>query len=446
MSQNGDATGDRLHMPGRVCTRGNSRYTDPIMSSPVPPLIKRNIALFALALSFSGAGMQFAYGFGPLMVKNLTGSASLAGLSVGLIGLSRFLVAYPIGKITDAYGRKPGIHVGLLLALVGTLMLALSMHLQSILLFAFSLLVFGMGMNASQQMRVGATDMFPPRMRAQALGYVALGSLFGLALSPVLVMGAEILAEHTGADPLGLPWLFLPVLIIGGMIAVTFVDPDPKEIGMNLRKYYPDYTPPPRLQQKSGAPFNAWDLLANSNTRIAIVSNCAANGNMSIVMVLTSLVLAHHGHTLIAIAVSPMFHSVGMFAFTIPLGKLADRFGRMVVMLPGVAVSLVGAGLAGFTSSWISVTLGTFLVGVGWAGANVASTALIADYARTEERGRAIGFSDSFAGGTAVFAALVTGPVIEWSGLPATGLTAVLLAAIPLLLWLAERGASARSA
>ncbi len=412
------------------------------VSYKIPPVIKRNTALFALSLSFSGAGMQFAYGFGPLMVQSLTGSAGLAGLSVGLIGLSRFLVAYPIGRITDTYGRKPGIHFGLLLALAGTLLLALSMYLRSIALFAFSLLVFGMGMNASQQMRVGAADMYPPRMRAQALGYVALGSLFGLAISPILVSGAELLAKHTGGDPLGLPWLFLPVLIVGGMFIVSFVNPDPKEIGMNLKKYYPDYEPPPRQKTATnGAGFSAWSLVANPRTRIAIVANSAANGNMSIVMVLTSLVLSHHGHTLIAIAISHMFHSVGMFAFTIPLGKLADRYGRTVVMLPGVAVSLVGAGLTGFTASWITITLGTFLVGLGWAGANVASTALIADTVRTEQRGRAIGFSDSFAGATAVFAALVTGPVIQWSGLPATALTAVLLAAVPLLLWIGDRQA-----
>ena len=59
-----------------------------------PPLIKRNIILFALSQSFNGAGMQLAYGMGPLMVLALTSSAALAGLSVALIGLSRLLVAY----------------------------------------------------------------------------------------------------------------------------------------------------------------------------------------------------------------------------------------------------------------------------------------------------------------------------------------------------------------
>jgi MFS family permease len=410
----------------------------------IPRLIKRNTALIALSLSFSGSGMQFAYGFGPLMVIDLTGSSALAGLSVGLIGLSRFFIAYPIGKITDIYGRKTGIHFGLILALFGTFALAYAMHERSIILFTFGMLVFGMGMNASQQMRVAATDMYPPRMRAQALGFVALGSLFGLVLSPLIVKSGEIVATYTAQDPLGLPWLFLPALIVAGMLVVSFVRPDPKEIGMKLGDYYPGYVEPPRDRGIPSGTFNAWRMLLDPKLRVAIVSNCAANGNMSIVMVLTSLVLSHHGHTLVAIAISHMFHSAGMFAFTIPLGRLADRHGRLRVMIPGVATTLVGAALTAFTSSWASITLGTFLVGIGWAGANVAATAMIADHVRTEERGRAIGFSDSFAGATSVFAALVTGPLLQWSGLPATGLTAVLLAGIPLALMGMERRMRAR--
>src|ERR1043166_8406820 len=93
----------------------------------VPLLIKRNTALVALSQSFSGAGMPLAYGIGPLMIVSLTGSAGLAGLSVALFGLSRFLVAYPVGKVTDVYGRKPGILLGLTIALVGTVMVGTSM-------------------------------------------------------------------------------------------------------------------------------------------------------------------------------------------------------------------------------------------------------------------------------------------------------------------------------
>jgi MFS family permease len=128
-----------------------------------------------------------------------------------------------------------------------------------------------------------------------------------------------------------------------------------------------------------------------------------------------------------------------MFGFTIPLGRMADRVGREQVMYPGVAVALVGAALVTFTPAFWSVTLGTFLVGIGWAAANVASTALIADRTDTSERGRAIGVNDSCAGAVSVVTALVTGPLVEWAGLPAAGMVAVLFAVVPLVLLAVER-------
>jgi MFS family permease len=118
---------------------------------------------------------------------------------------------------------------------------------------------------------------------------------------------------------------------------------------------------------------------------------------------------------------------------------MADRHGRNIVMYPGVATTIVGAGLVTFTAGLLPVTLGTFLVGLGWAAANVSATALIADQVRTHERGRAIGVADSFAGAISVAVAVVTGPLIAWMGLAAAGWTAVLVAAIPLVMLAASR-------
>jgi MFS family permease len=411
---------------------------DPAARLRIPNLIKRNTTLVALSQSFSGAGMPLAYGIGPLMVVAVTGSASLAGLSVGLFGLSRFLVSYPVGKVTDAYGRKPGIQLGLAVALVGALLIAWSVGLKSIVALTAGLLIFGMGMAAAHQLRVAVTDMFPPSLRAEALGYVALGSIVGLAISPILVTTAEHAAPGLGQDPLALPWLMLPILIVAGMILVTFIRPDPKEIGQNLAHYFPGASPP-RPGEHMPASFSVVAMLRRAPIRLAVVANAAAQGNMSIVMVLTSLVLHHHGHSLTAISVSHMFHTVGMFGLTIPLGRLADRIGREQVMYPGVAIALLGAVLVTFTAAFWSVTVGTFLVGLGWAAANVASTALIADRAETAERGRAIGVNDSAAGATTVVTALLTGPLVQWAGLPAAGLVAVLFAAVPLVMAAAHR-------
>lgn len=401
--------------------------------SGIPPLIKRNTALFALSQSFIGAGTQLAYGIGPLMVLAVTGSASLAGLTVGLFGVSRFLVSYPIGEITDRFGRKPGILFGQGLAMVGTVVTGIAMLVNSALWLTLGMIVFTMGVSAGQQLRVAAADMYPPRMRGLALGFIATGSLVGVALSPLVMAIAEMVSQRTGHSALGLPWLMMPALILMGMALVTFVRPDPKEIGMNLQHYYPDYTPPPKRVAGEAAEFNSWDLLRNVPTRLAILSNCAGQGNMAIVMVLTSLVLSHHGHSLTAITVSHMFHSAGMFAFTIPIGWAADRYGREQVMYPGVAIALVGALFVAFAEGFLSVTLGTFLVGLGWCAANIASTAMIADQVETQHRGRAIGVNESGAGAMAVLAAIVTGPLVECASLPAAGIAAVLIAVVPLV-------------
>jgi MFS family permease len=407
----------------------------------IPPLIKRNTALFALSQSFIGGGTQLAYGIGPLMVIAVTGSAALAGLTVGLFGVSRFLVSYPVGKITDTYGRRPGILFGQGLALVGSFASGFALLAQSAIGLTLGMVLFTMGVSAAQQLRVAATDMYPPRMRGLALGLVATGSLVGIVLGPMVMALGEAVAARTGYDAIGLPWLMMPVLIVAGMVLVKFVRPDPKEIGANLEHYYPDYTPPPRLAAAQAQPFAARTLLRSAPIRLAIVSNCAGQGNMSIVMVLTSLVLAHHGHSLTAITLSHMFHSAGMFAFTIPLGWAADRFGRERVMYPGVAITLIGALFVAFAEGFVSVTVGTFLVGLGWAAANVASTALIADAVETEHRGRAIGVSETGAGLMTLVAAAVTGPLVECASLPAAGVAAAVVAIVPLVLLVVDKAA-----
>src|SRR5438046_1189379 len=129
-------------------TRPHPRSAHPRMPHPVrgsggiPPPIKRNTALFALSQAFLGAGTQLGYGIGPLMVVALTGSASLAGLTVGLFGISRFLVAYPVGRISDRHGRKPGIQLGLALALIGTITVGVAMLLNAVVALVLGMLVF----------------------------------------------------------------------------------------------------------------------------------------------------------------------------------------------------------------------------------------------------------------------------------------------------------------
>ncbi|MBI4492211.1 MAG: MFS transporter [Chloroflexi bacterium] len=407
---------------------------------PIPGLIKRNTLLLALSQAFAGAGGQLAFALGPLMMVALSESAALAGLSVSLFGFSRFLVAYAAGKITDTYGRKPGILLGLVLALIGTLVIGLAMMARSLPGFMVGLLTFGMGINAAYQLRVAATDMYPPNRRGEGLGYVLTGYVLGIVTGPLIVTAAQSFSEPLGLDPLGLSWLFLPVVILPGMGLVALVRPDPKEIASHLEEYYPGYRPEPRRASERQDGTSAWVLLKHYPKQVAVASYFAAYGTMGVVMVITSLALAHAGHGLAAITFSLALHTTGMFGLSLPLGRLADQFGRRAILLPGLAVELGGALLVTLTPDYGSVTLGAFLVGLGWSGVNVATTALIADTTQPSERGQAIGLNDSLASAASVLLPLAAGPIIELFGLPFTGvlMLAVMLAPLPLALALRE--------
>ena len=138
---------------------------------------------------------------------------------------------------------------------------------------------------------------------------------------------AEIVAHRTGHDALGLPWLMMPRA-------------DPRRHAadrLRASRSEGDRHEPRTLLSglcaaaPAGAPGRTWRstparLFRRVPTRLAIISNASGQGNMAIVMVLTSLVLSHHGHSLTAITISHMFHSAGMFAFTIPLGWASDRY------------------------------------------------------------------------------------------------------------------------
>ena len=115
---------------------------------------------------------------------------------------------------------------------------------------------------------------------------------------------------------------------------------------------------------------------------------------------------------------------VGMFGL-LPLGHMADRVGRKPVLLGGVIVGGLASIVIVASDSYAIIVLGTFLVGAGWSGVNVAATVLLADTSLPEERGRVIGANDTFAALAHVSMPLLGGLLAE-----ATSLQVVAVAAL----------------
>ncbi|MDP8922764.1 MAG: MFS transporter [Chloroflexota bacterium] len=416
---------------------GAPRASTPPTTRPrhgIPPLIRRNTILLALTQAFVGMGNQTTPTLAPIIVVQMLGSAAFSGVGTSILGLSRLIIAYPVGYLTDHYGRKAGLLLGLALTLVGTLVIGQAMLLGSFPLVVVGLVIFGLGVGAGQQLRLAAADMFLPSRRGEGLGYVLTGSLIGAVAAPVLIWASDGVADLTGQDSLATVWFLLPVIIVPSMLLVLLVRPDPRTIARNLAHYYPGYVPssaeiaaPPK-----GSRLGAW--LRHFPLATAFANSFAALGVMSMMMAMTSLALDHHGYALPMISLSVSLHVVGMFGFSIPLGRLSDRIGRRNVMLAGNGIIALGSILVPTSPEYVVITIGTFLVGVGWSCINVASSALITEVVAPAERGRAIGVSDTISQAATIVLPLGGGLLVDLAGLPALAVLALAVQAGPILM------------
>ncbi len=403
----------------------------------IPRVIKRNTILLAATQAFVGAGSQLTPALSAIMVVQLLGSSTLAGIGTSMLSVAKFAIAYPIGWVADNVGRKAALFIGQGLALVGTLTIGTAVLRSSFPLLILGLLVFGLGIGAGQQLRLAAADLYPPDRRAQGLGYVLTGSLIGVLGGPLLITLASRIGPDLGIDPIALAWLLVPAVLIPGMALVFLIHPDPRDIAKDLGAYYGpgvDVAPAATTDVPSGNGVRDW--LAHYPMRVAFVASFAAQGVMSLMMAMTSLALDHHGHGLQAISISVSIHVVGMYALSIPLGRLSDRIGRRNVMLLGTVLSALGSVFVGVATEYAPITIGTFLVGVGWSCTNVSTSALIADLVAPEDRGRAIGTSDTFSGAGSVVLPLIGGPLVELVGFPVLAVMGTALLTLPFVMLL----------
>ena len=409
---------------------GSESYT-------IPWLIKRNMVFIATAQACAGVATQLTPTMGALIAVRLSGTTALAGAATSMLGLSRLLVAYPLGTITDRFGRRAGLMLGLLLGVIGALTAGASVVIGSFPLFLLGVFVIGCGSGGIQQLRVAAADMFPPARRAEGIGYLLTGSLIGTFGGTGLVSLATALSPRLDLDPAALAWFMAPAVFLPAAFFIAFLRPDPKEIATNLIRYYPNYRP--TAQQRAfedAGPQGIRAFVKDYPKRTAFVSYFMVQGNMSMMMAMTSVVLDHHGHGLPAISLAVAIHVVGMFGFSLPFGKMSDRIGRRMVMLLGVLMAGGGSLVVVATPDYWPVVFGVFLVGLGWSAVGVAATALIADRCSPAERGRAIGANDTFGGAASIAMPLSAGPLAAAFGLPVVGVFGMAVMLLPLLLLL----------
>jgi MFS family permease len=184
-------------------------------------------------------------------------------------------------------------------------------------------------------------------------------------------------------------------------------------------------------------------IVARPRVFAAIIALVIGQVVMVLVMTMTPLHMADHGHGLDAVGLVISGHTFGMFALSPLSGRLASRFGTPLVIAAGLAVLAFSSALAAVAppDGGVILFVALFLLGWGWNLGFVAGSALLTEGLSVSERTRLQGVTDALIWSSAAAAALGSGVVVAVASYTALGLLGAALIGLPV--WAMLRGRTA---
>ena len=320
--------------------------------SPIPRLTGEPAALrWFLFTSFL---LNFGQGVYPPLLPEVVGALGLSIAAAGLLGtafsLPRSLLALPAGMLVERVGPTAMLHAGMGLVLAGTLVAATASSLATMAL-ARALVGLGYGSTAL----VGIVYLMqagPPNQRTRR------GNMYeGALISANAVSGylAGTVSVHVGWR-----WGFgaAAVAVAAGWLAAAW------RVFPTIRAVLGARTE--TVEAAAVAPRPAPPAASRSLFAIYLVAFGLAFGWAGAIVTLAPLYgsqtlgldAAHIGR---ALAIGYVVEAV----LLIPVGWAADTFGRLRVLLPGLAVLVAGVILLPLSRGLSGYTLACTLVIVG---------------------------------------------------------------------------------
>ncbi|MER6753943.1 MFS transporter [Micromonospora echinofusca] len=412
----------------------------PLAAPDVAPIQRRTLRLLFATQIIGGIGVTIGVAVGALLASDVAGTA-VAGLVSSAAVVGGALLAVPVTRIMTVRGRRPGLVVAYLTGAAGGVLVVLAAVTRWVPLLFLGMLLFGGGSAANLQARYAAVDLAVPARRGRQLSLIVWATTIGAVAAPNFASLADRTTSGWGLPPLAGPFAFsAAALALAAVAILALLRPDPL---LTARRVAAAGTPPapvaaPAATARHGAGMRAaWAVVrTRPAARLGIVAVAVGHLVMVAVMVMTPVRL-HEWHddadVLRVVGLVLSLHIAGMYALAPVAGWLTDRVGRRAVILGGVGLLLAAcavAGTAGHHTARLSV--GLFLLGLGWSGTMVAGSTLLSESVPVGIRPSVQGLSDLTMGLAGAGAGAVSGFVVAAAGYPVlTGLAAV--AVVPLV-------------
>lgn len=388
--------------------------------------------LFA-AQSLASAGFIAAATISPILSAKLADDRSWATLPTAVYLLSGALSASAWGYIMDRIGRRNGIAMSLLIGVFGNILVLVAIPASSFLLVTLGSILMGITSAAITLGRFAAAEVNPPEQRGRAISTVVFGGVIGSILARVSAVPMGDFAISIGMDELAGAYLATLVLFAIAAVIVFFgLRPDPRDLGKEVARLHPELESRPEGESRP-----IGQILRQPAAMTAVIAMALGQVVMVAVMVITSLHMEDHQHARSDIYSVISAHTFGMFFFSVISGRLADKWGRGMVILIGASTLLLACIMAPISPNVLPLGISLFLLGLGWNFCFVGGSALLADQLSPLERSRTQGTGDLLVGLASAFISLSSGFIFEAAGYTVIAIIAGVLALVPLIMSLA---------
>ncbi len=99
----------------------------------------KTLKVVILSQILAGAGLAAGVTVGALLAKDMIGTDRYAGIPSGLITLGAAAGAYGVGRLSQRWGRRPGLANGFMIGGLGAIGVVLSTLLNSVFLLFISM-------------------------------------------------------------------------------------------------------------------------------------------------------------------------------------------------------------------------------------------------------------------------------------------------------------------
>lgn len=374
---------------------------------------RRTVLVLSLGQVLGGIAFGATVSLGALLAADISGSDALSGLATASVTLGAALCAIPLARMAARLGRRRALTLGNLFALVGIAVVILAASVRVFPLLLVGILLIGAGNAGNLQSRFAATDLAAPQHRGRDLSIVVWSTTIGGVAGPLLLGPGEMVGQAIGMPPQTGSYVFSFVAQCAALaLYLVALRPDPLLAAQ-------------RLAQAAAATTSAVVADRPRVARYAIFAIAGSHVVMASVMAMTPVHLSHMAHGAHGAAATPAdvsalvgitiaLHVGGMYALSPVFGVMADRWGRLRVVLLGQALlggALAFAVFAG-TEAW-GVMVALILLGLGWSAATVAGAALLTEASAPEVRTRRQGRSDSLMSLSAAAGSVLAGIVLS---------------------------------